>query len=207
MTDHSRHSNFFLSDGQTSWSTKENAGGNWSSCWFDAFARLWGSASTSLSWSNIPGSHALEPGTSGGRCACFDWRRLLQRILHSEGCVLYLISSNVQPSHMIFTTRNHCFWECMVRKPAPLNFYFPWTFIPCRAMNHDEDVYPEPFAFKPERFFDENGKLNQNDRILSYGFGRRQVHISHAWKICHSNDLGHNDSLTGFALEKQLQVH
>ena len=42
-------------------------------------------------------------------------------------------------------------------------------------MNHDEEVYPEPFAFKPERFFDENGKLNENSRILSYGFGRRQV--------------------------------
>ncbi|KJA29517.1 hypothetical protein HYPSUDRAFT_33010 [Hypholoma sublateritium FD-334 SS-4] len=41
------------------------------------------------------------------------------------------------------------------------------------AMNHDEDIYPEPFAFKPERFFDESGKLNQNNRILSYGFGRR----------------------------------
>ncbi len=40
-------------------------------------------------------------------------------------------------------------------------------------MNHDEDVYPEPFAFKPERFFDAHGKLNKNDMILSYGFGRR----------------------------------
>ncbi len=36
-------------------------------------------------------------------------------------------------------------------------------------MNHDEDVYPEPFAFKPERFFDQDGKLNENSRILSYG--------------------------------------
>ncbi len=73
-------------------------------------------------------------------------------------------------------------------------------------MNHDEDVYPEPFAFKPERFFDENGNLNQNDRILSYGFGRRQVYILHAGKICHSNDLGYNYSLTESASEKQSQV-
>ena len=44
-----------------------------------------------------------------------------------------------------------------------------------RAMTHDESVYPEPFAFKPERFFDENGMINDNlnDRILAYGFGRR----------------------------------
>ena len=42
-----------------------------------------------------------------------------------------------------------------------------------RAMTHDENVYSEPFAFKPERFFDENGELNDDDRILAYGFGMR----------------------------------
>ncbi|KJA29524.1 hypothetical protein HYPSUDRAFT_176503 [Hypholoma sublateritium FD-334 SS-4] len=41
------------------------------------------------------------------------------------------------------------------------------------AMNHDENIYAEPFVFKPERFFEENGELNKNDRILNYGFGRR----------------------------------
>jgi len=39
-------------------------------------------------------------------------------------------------------------------------------------MTHDESVYPDPFAFKPERFFD-NGKLNDDDRVLAYGYGRR----------------------------------
>jgi len=43
-----------------------------------------------------------------------------------------------------------------------------------RAMTHDESVYPEPFAFKPERFFDVNGVPN-DDRILAYGFGRRYL--------------------------------
>jgi cytochrome P450 len=42
-----------------------------------------------------------------------------------------------------------------------------------RAMTHDKSVYPEPFAFKPERFFDKNGDLNDDDRILAFGFGRR----------------------------------
>jgi len=42
-----------------------------------------------------------------------------------------------------------------------------------RAMTHDENVYPEPFTFKPERFFDRNGDLDDDDRILAYGFGRR----------------------------------
>jgi cytochrome P450 len=40
-------------------------------------------------------------------------------------------------------------------------------------MTHDESVYPEPFAFKPERFFDGNGKLNDENKLLMYGFGRR----------------------------------
>lgn len=42
-----------------------------------------------------------------------------------------------------------------------------------RAMTHDEDAYPEPHKFNPERFFNESGKLDDNDRILAYGFGRR----------------------------------
>ena len=40
-------------------------------------------------------------------------------------------------------------------------------------MTHDESVYTDPFDFKPERFFDKNGELNNEDRILAYGFGRR----------------------------------
>lgn len=44
-----------------------------------------------------------------------------------------------------------------------------------RAMTHDGKVYSDPYAFKPERFFDEHGKLNGDDRVLAYGFGRRCV--------------------------------
>jgi cytochrome P450 len=44
-----------------------------------------------------------------------------------------------------------------------------------RAMTHDESVYPEPFAFKPERFFDNNGELDDDNKILAYGFGRRYL--------------------------------
>jgi cytochrome P450 len=42
-------------------------------------------------------------------------------------------------------------------------------------MTHEENVYPDPFMFKPERFFDENGKLKEEDRILAFGFGRRYL--------------------------------
>ncbi|PPQ97018.1 hypothetical protein CVT26_001123 [Gymnopilus dilepis] len=41
------------------------------------------------------------------------------------------------------------------------------------AMAHDEDVYPNPMDFKPERFFDEAGNLNDDERVLAFGFGRR----------------------------------
>jgi len=40
-------------------------------------------------------------------------------------------------------------------------------------MTHDENVYPDPFTFKPERFFNADGTLNDDSRILAYGFGRR----------------------------------
>jgi cytochrome P450 len=41
------------------------------------------------------------------------------------------------------------------------------------AMTHDENVYPDPFAFKPERFLNADGTLNDDNRVLAYGFGRR----------------------------------
>ena len=43
---------------------------------------------------------------------------------------------------------------------------------------HDEEVYPDPFNFKPERFLDENGQpdmsVPQPDTAF-FGFGRRYV--------------------------------
>ena len=43
------------------------------------------------------------------------------------------------------------------------------------AMTHDETKYPDPLTFKPERFLDSNGRLNDDSRIMAYGFGRRYV--------------------------------
>lgn len=43
-----------------------------------------------------------------------------------------------------------------------------------RAMNRDEKRYgPDSHEFNPDRFFDEHGNLNDDDRVLAYGFGRR----------------------------------
>ena len=41
------------------------------------------------------------------------------------------------------------------------------------AMTHDERIYPDPFVFRPERYFNADGTLNDDSRILAYGFGRR----------------------------------
>lgn len=44
-----------------------------------------------------------------------------------------------------------------------------------RAMLHDEDAYPEPFEFKPDRFM-KDGKLDPDVRDpghAAFGFGRR----------------------------------
>lgn len=45
-------------------------------------------------------------------------------------------------------------------------------------MTHDEDIYPEPNLFKPDRFFDKDGNLNDDDHVLAYGFGRRWAFMS-----------------------------
>ena len=43
-----------------------------------------------------------------------------------------------------------------------------------RAILHDPVVYPDPDAFKPERFLDKDGNLREDSEISStFGFGRR----------------------------------
>ncbi|KAK7048376.1 O-methylsterigmatocystin oxidoreductase [Favolaschia claudopus] len=41
------------------------------------------------------------------------------------------------------------------------------------AMTRDESVYTDPEDFNPDRFFTADGKLNNDDTILAFGFGRR----------------------------------
>lgn len=51
-----------------------------------------------------------------------------------------------------------------------------------RAISRDPDVYPEPDAFKPERFLTQNGGVSDlNDpKKFVFGFGRRWVCVASA---------------------------
>ncbi|TFK74834.1 cytochrome P450 [Pluteus cervinus] len=46
-----------------------------------------------------------------------------------------------------------------------------WTNI--WAMTHDPNVYEDPDEFRPERFLNPDGSLNNDDKVLAFGFGRR----------------------------------
>ncbi|KAG0697092.1 cytochrome P450 [Suillus ampliporus] len=41
------------------------------------------------------------------------------------------------------------------------------------AISRDPEVYPEPYAFKPQRWIDDEGRLKGDLRYFVYGFGRR----------------------------------
>ncbi|KAF8733247.1 hypothetical protein AX14_003985 [Amanita brunnescens Koide BX004] len=41
------------------------------------------------------------------------------------------------------------------------------------AMTRDEEKYPRPNQFIPERFLNERGELNDDSTVLAFGFGRR----------------------------------
>lgn len=47
--------------------------------------------------------------------------------------------------------------------------YNNWT------INHDEETFPEPFAFKPDRWINEEGKMRTElqDKFFPYGIGKR----------------------------------
>ncbi|KAF9477123.1 cytochrome P450 [Pholiota conissans] len=66
--------------------------------------------------------------------------------------------------------------HCVRKDDTYKGYFIPKGSIVCPnvwAMSRDEKLYADPHAFKPERFIDENGKLIDDYRVLTYGFGRR----------------------------------
>jgi Cytochrome P450 len=60
----------------------------------------------------------------------------------------------------------------MVRYICSILLYLASSF--CRAILHDPDMYPEPDAFKPERFINRNGSMREDPVVTSiFGFGKR----------------------------------
>jgi len=47
------------------------------------------------------------------------------------------------------------------------------VFVNVWGIGHDEQTYPEPFKFNPERFIKEDGTLTEEDFPFGFGFGRR----------------------------------
>jgi len=45
-----------------------------------------------------------------------------------------------------------------------------------RAISRDPNAYPEPEAFRPERFLDHLGNLTNHQVKVAFGYGRRSLH-------------------------------
>ncbi|KIJ67131.1 hypothetical protein HYDPIDRAFT_128765 [Hydnomerulius pinastri MD-312] len=65
--------------------------------------------------------------------------------------------------------------HCTIDDDIYQGYLFPKgvTVVPNVAMAHDEEKYPDPFSFKPERFFKDDGTLNDDTVVYGFGFGRR----------------------------------
>jgi hypothetical protein len=62
----------------------------------------------------------------------------------------------------------------MVRKYPPEEMGFSDMYL-TRAILHDENVYPDPHTFKPERWLTASGQLDPNAKepLAFFGYGRR----------------------------------
>jgi cytochrome P450 len=61
-------------------------------------------------------------------------------------------------------------WYVIISGVLQMSFLGWWV----RAILHNPDLYPDPEAFKPERFLNEDGTLRDDPAItLTFGVGKR----------------------------------
>ncbi|KAG1875750.1 cytochrome P450 [Suillus subluteus] len=73
----------------------------------------------------------------------------------------------VFPSGLPHRTTKDVIWENYCIPAGTTVFGDHWS------ISQDPDVYPEPHAFKPQRWIDEQGGLRDDLKLFAYGFGRR----------------------------------
>ncbi|KAG0700994.1 cytochrome P450 [Suillus ampliporus] len=73
----------------------------------------------------------------------------------------------VIPSGMPHRTTQDVIWENYCIPAGTTIFGHHW------AISRDPEVYPEPHAFKPQRWIDDQGRLRDDLKGFPYGFGRR----------------------------------
>jgi hypothetical protein len=84
----------------------------------------------------------------------------------------YFQSANCFHSWLICIFRCDSTVKRMVRYQP--HWFLLWLQPFSRAILHDPDVYPEPDAFKPERFLNSDGSLREDPTLTSvFGFGKR----------------------------------
>ncbi|KAG0694284.1 cytochrome P450 [Suillus ampliporus] len=68
---------------------------------------------------------------------------------------------------MAHRTTKEVIWENYCIPAGTTVFGNPW------AISRDPEFYPEPHAFKPQRWIDDQGRLRDDVKFFVYGFGRR----------------------------------
>lgn len=52
------------------------------------------------------------------------------------------------------------------------------------SVHHDDQIFEDPEAFKPERFLDENGAFKPSEKMIHFGMGRRRCLADSLAKSC-----------------------
>ena len=64
-----------------------------------------------------------------------------------------------------------CHWQRLVR-PLPLVLIVP-CLISCRSVGRDPSVFPNPENFDPQRWLNSEGRIRDDLKAYTFGFGRR----------------------------------